>query len=116
MLVFKSKPLPSQAELKLEQIIQLLFPPLEIDEVTDAEGNTVKFHTDRSIDSNLEAVQIDLEEGLKDAVTYGTIKDAIARLIKIRKILGVVPLLNLDAEYVRVQPLELDVELGDEIV
>lgn len=104
----------TDAEMKLEQIKQLLFPPLEIDEVVNDEGERVKFHTDRGIDSNLEAIRIELEDGLNDAATRNTITNSVKRLFEVRKILGVVPIFNLDAEYLRVEPLELG--LNDDIL
>ncbi|MGZ4849774.1 MAG: hypothetical protein ACXV2C_00110, partial [Candidatus Bathyarchaeia archaeon] len=78
---FKTDP-KSEAELKIEELIQLLFPPLVVEE---RDGH--KFHVDNSADANLEAALIDLEEGHNDRGAQNTIRKIADRLFEARKIL-----------------------------
>lgn len=70
---------------ELDRIKSLLFPAME-KEVTE---DGTEFIVDRSIDSNLYAVLVDLQEGFCDEVVLKSIKDAIEVLEQIRKILNV---------------------------
>jgi hypothetical protein len=65
-----------------QKIVDLLFPPVE--EVT-MEGQT--FLTDFSIDSNLYAALVDLEDGVNDATTRDTLKKCYERLQEARRLL-----------------------------
>ena len=99
----KAKPvLP--ADQKLEDVIQILFPPLALH--TDRDGN--KFHVDYSVDTNLEAALMDLEEGNNDAVTQRTIRKAIDRIIKVRQMLEAYREIDKDAKYFIADDLEDD--------
>ena len=80
--IFKMKP-KTTAEVKIEQVVKILFPPLELH--VDKEGN--KFHIDHSVDTNLEAALMDLQEGHNDKAVHNTIMDIEDRLIQVRKIL-----------------------------
>jgi len=78
---FKRQPKTS-AEIKLQQIQDLLFPKME-----ETELNGVKFCVDYSVDSNLDAVLLDLEEGHNDETARKTIKKVTNRLYEIRQLL-----------------------------
>lgn len=94
------KKIETPAELKLEQIKNLLFPPLELNEEMGNDGNVFKFHVDYSVDSNLDAALMDLQEGNNDPVTQGTINDVVKRLIQVRKLLEAYAKLDKDAKYI----------------
>ena len=97
----KKKPV-TPADEKIEQIIKLLFPPLELH--TDKNGN--KFHIDYSIDTNLEAALMDLEEGHNDAASQKTIRSATNRIIKVRQLLEAYSEIDAEAKYFIADDLE----------
>lgn len=90
------------AEEKIDQIIELLFPPLELH--TDKDGN--KFHIDYSVDTNLEAALMDLEDGHNDAASQKTIRSIIKRIIKTRQLLEAYREIDNDAKYFIADDLE----------
>jgi len=92
--IFKMKP-KTTADVKIEQIIKLLFPPLELH--VDKEGN--KFHIDHSVDTNLEAALMDLEEGHNDIASQKTIRSVSDQLIKVRKLLEAYQEIDSEAKY-----------------
>ena len=100
------KKIETPADEKLEQIKNILFPPLETKQEIDKEGNPVKFHIDYSADSNLDAALIDLEEGYNDEASRKTIKSVSDRLFEIRKILEVQRDIDSKAKYILVEDLE----------
>jgi hypothetical protein len=65
-----------------QKVVDLLFPPVE--EVT-MEGHT--FLTDYSVDSNLYAALVDLDDGVNDATTRETLKKCYERLQEARRLL-----------------------------
>lgn len=93
------KPLTS-AEEKLEEIKQLLFPPLELQEEVSPDGDIIKFHIDYSVDSNIDAALMDLQEGHNDPVVHSTLNKAVTRLNKVRKLLEAYAILDKDAKYI----------------
>lgn len=105
MFFVKKKP-PTSSDQKLEQIKNLLFPPLELQE----EGGT-KFHIDYSADSNLDAAIIDLEEGNNDEVTRKTLREVSNRLFRLRGMLDVLMELDNEAKYIIVDNLREDREI-----
>jgi hypothetical protein len=94
------KKIETPADQKIEQIKQLLFPPLELQEQTDKDGSRIKFHIDYSVDSNLDAVLMDLEEGHNDPVARKSISKVIARLNEARRLLEAYAELDKDAKYI----------------
>src|SRR6266566_3147363 len=90
----KSDP-ASEAEIKLQQVIDILFPPLTLH--TDRNGN--KYHVDYSADANLEAALYDLEEGGNDEITQSTVRKVADNLFKVRQMLDIQNELNPDANY-----------------
>jgi hypothetical protein len=92
--IFKMKP-KTTAEVKIEQIVKMMFPPLELH--TDKEGN--KFHIDHSIDTNLEAALMDLQEGHNDAASQQTIRSVVDQIIRVRKLLEAYQEIDAEAKY-----------------
>ena len=99
---FKPKPIPT--DKKLEAVINILFPPLTLH--TDKDGN--KFHVDYSIDTNLEAALMDLEDGHNDAACQNTIRKVVDRIIKVRQMLEAYREIDKDAKYFIADDLEDD--------
>ena len=97
---FKRKKEITPADIRLEQVKNLLFPPLALEEELGKEGDVYKFHIDYSVDTNLESALMDLQEGHNDEVTQSTINEAIKTLIKARKMLEAFPSLHPDARYI----------------
>lgn len=95
----KSQPKTSDQE-KLEKVIEILFPPLELREEGD-----VKFHIDYSADSNLDAALTDLEDGHNDAIVQKTIRGVANRLVEVRRILEAYRLFDKRAQYLIVDDL-----------
>jgi hypothetical protein len=100
------------SDKKLEIIKGLLFPPFEKQTLSD--GN--KILIDYSIDSNLEAVLSDLEDGHNDAASRKTIRLAIDRLIETRKILEAYGEFDTEAKYIVVDDLSRKEDPIDEKV
>jgi len=94
-LIKKTKPIILRSE-ELQQVTELLFPPLET--VERDEGLVIQ--VDYSVDSNLQSALYDLEEGNNDKVVQNTIRKAIDQLIEVRKILRAYPELDERAKYV----------------
>jgi len=86
----------SETELKLQMIEDILFPQYTL----EATPNGKFFHIDYAVDSNLEAVLCDLQEGKNDAVSQAIINSAIKKLLEARKLLGVKQYLDKRAEYI----------------
>lgn len=95
----QKKPM-SSAEEKLEEIKQILFPPLELQQEMSPEGDAIKFHVDHSIDSNIDAALADLYDGNNDAVVHSTLNKAVMRLHKVRKLLEAYAIFDKDAKYI----------------
>ena len=98
--VEKQKHPLTDAEQKLEEIKQLLFPQLELHEEMDQDGSMIKYHVDYSVDSNIDAALIDLYDGNNDAIVQSTLSKAVSRLNKARKILEAYASLDKDAKYI----------------
>jgi len=96
------------ADEKLEQIKQILFPPLITQQEMQQDGSTIKFHIDYSADSNLDAALIDLQEGYNDPAAQKTILDVIKRLNNVRRMLEAYAELDKDAKYIIVENMEQD--------
>jgi DNA-binding transcriptional regulator GbsR (MarR family) len=89
----------------LEQLKQILFPPLKL-QTANKDGKIIKYHIDYSVDSNLDAVLMDLQEGYNDQTAQKTINGVVNRLNKARKLLEAYAELDKDAEYIIVEDLE----------
>jgi hypothetical protein len=94
------KKIETPADQKLEQIKTLLFPPLELKEQLSETGSKIKYHIDYSVDSNLDAVLMDLEEGHNDPVARKTISKMVGKLNQARRLLEAYAELNEEAKYI----------------
>ena len=99
MFQIKRKP-ATPAEEKIEQIKNLLFPPLALNEEMQKDGEFIKYHIDYSIDSNLDAVLMDLQDGNNDPACHKTLSSVIERLQKIRRLLEAYAELDSEAKYI----------------
>jgi len=91
----------SAADKKLEDIRNILFPPTKTNKTME-EGQQIKFMVDYSVDNNLYAALIDLQEGHNDKAVQNTINKCIDALIKVREILEAHMLLDEEAKYITV--------------
>ena len=98
--VEKEKRTPTDAEVKLEELKRLLFPPLELHEEINKDGTVIKFHVDYSVDSNIDAALLDLYDGHNDTVVQATLNKAVARLNKARQILEAYASMDKEAKYI----------------
>lgn len=89
--------------MKLEQIKELLFPQLTSEEELQTDGTIIKFHVDYSVDSNLDAALIDLQEGHNDEVVQGTINEVVKKLIQVRRLLEAYAKMDPKAKYIIVE-------------
>lgn len=92
---FKKKPKQFEGR-ELEQIAQILFPPLE--KRTDKDGNI--YQIDKSVDTNLESILYELQDGNNDRLSHESLNKVIGRLIEVRKILDVYPELDKKTKYI----------------
>lgn len=99
---FDKKEPKTPAEEKLQQIQEILFPPLK--RYTDKDGR--KFHVDYCADTNLQAALYDLEDDFNDENTRKTIKSVEERIINVRKVLEFNQPLDSDAQYVIADDME----------
>ena len=76
---------PSELENQLEYITNLLFPKLKLIEDVDRKGKKVKFYLDNSIDSNLYAAIVDLQEGFNDQKAQETLINILDKLKILKK-------------------------------
>ena len=97
------------AEEKLEEIRRLLFPPLQLRE--DEIG--FKYHVDYSVDSNLDAVLMDLQDGENDAIVQHTVKTSIEKIAKVREILEAYSAINKEAKYLIVDNDEEEIKAAE---
>ena len=88
------------SDQKLEEIKQLLFPPLELREEISNDGTIIKYHIDYSVDSNIDAVLMDLQDGQNDAIAHNTLNKIVTRLNKARKLLEAYTIMSEEARYI----------------
>lgn len=105
------------AEEKLDMIKNLLFPQLELREKYDEESDQIiKYHIDYAVDSNLESVLSDLEDGFNDPACHRTINNTIKTLNEVRKLLEAYWSIETDAKYIIVDTKkeENDVDFAEQ--
>jgi hypothetical protein len=78
----KVEPEISRSDKILHEISALLFPKFEVREV---EGE--KYSIDSSVDSNIEAVIADIQEGYVDEICVTTLKACFEKIYKVRELL-----------------------------
>ena len=91
----------SASDKKLEKIKELLFPKTEVVETVE-EGEKFKYMVDSSVDNNLYAVLVDLQEGVNDKTCHNTINRCIDALLEVRNILEAHMYLEEGAKYITV--------------
>ena len=102
------------AEERLEEIKNILFPPLESKEtVNEKTGESLKYQIDYSVDMNLDGVLLDIQEGYVDEVVTKTIKDATDRISRVRDILEAHANVDREAEYIIVDTPESHSSIED---
>jgi hypothetical protein len=111
MFSFRKKEPVNEAEVKLKKISELLFPPLQLREEVDKDGRLYKFHIDHSIDSNLDAVLMDLQDGHNDQAVHKTLNMSINRLNDVRRLLEAYAAFDQEATYIIVEDPEDEKEI-----
>ena len=110
--MFRKNP-KTKAEVQLDKIRDVLFPPFQKQSKED-----VTFLIDFSADSNLQSVLNDLEEGHNDEIVRKTVSRVIERLIEVRKVLKTYQEFDMEAQYIIVDDLQNrnleDIEVGPE--
>jgi hypothetical protein len=101
IFAMRTKP-KTTADEKLEQVINILFPPLDL----HVDKNGDKFHIDYSVDTNLEAALMDLEDGHNDAASQKTIRNVTDRILKVRRLLEAYREIDDEAKYFIADDLE----------
>ena len=96
----------TESDEKIEQLIKLLFPPLVLNEELNKDGTVMKYHVDHSVDTNLDAALVDLQEGHNDPVVQKTINSVIKRLNDARRLLEAYAQFDKDAKYIIVEDME----------
>jgi hypothetical protein len=92
---------------KLDEIKNILFPPLTLNTDMTNDGRLIKYHIDHCIISNLEVVLNDLQDNYNDSECQNTLNSVIKRLLLVRQILGVETKLDKEAQYILVENLSL---------
>lgn len=95
----------SEAATKLDQIKDILFPPVKIHETVE-EGEKLRYMVDYSVDNNLYSVLLDLQEGNNDEICQNTLNKCIKAMDKVRKILEVNMQLDDGSKYIVVEMLD----------
>lgn len=95
----------SESALKLEEIKNLLFPPVKVHETVENDEK-VRFMIDYSIDNNIYSVLLDLQEGNNDDVCQKTLNNCLKVLDKVRKILDAHMELDEKSKYIMVEMLD----------
>lgn len=87
------------SDKRIDEIINILFPPLETKTSIGGSGEVFKYQVDYSADSNLDAALIDLREGHNDEVVRNTITKVIDKLNQVRRLLEAYSEIDSEAKY-----------------
>lgn len=98
---------PTPAEIKLGAVTDMLFPDLVVRVAEDG----LEYVTDYSIDTNLHAALVDLEEGQNDQTTRETIRKCLHLLREVREYLGAEQQISKKARYLVVDAPETRTEV-----
>ena len=93
---------------KMKRVIDTLFPQL-----TTHQEDDIRFQVDNSVDSNLEAALMDLQSDINDETVHNTIRSCINRIRSLRKTLDIHHLIDLEAQYLMVQPPDNEDDFSD---
>lgn len=94
---FLKKKVETPAEILLEQIQEILFPAPD-----KRKEDGIEWYLDSSVDSNLYAAMIDMDDGKTDVITRDTIKKCHDKLYEVRKLLNKFHELDTNSKYVLV--------------
>jgi ribosome-associated translation inhibitor RaiA len=108
----KRKP-ETPAEEKLERIREILFPPCKVETSLDKDGQEYKWQVEYSLDMNLDAALIDLQEGHNDQAVHNTINSVVKSLHKVREIFEEHMELDPEAKYMVVESIEDKIDVAD---
>jgi hypothetical protein len=100
------------AEEKLQQIKDVLFPPLE--KHTDHRGDVM--YVDYTCDMNLSSAITDLADGYNDEATRDTLVDILKRIEKVRSILKVLSEFDPNAKYIIVDTYKNQEDQAEKII
>ena len=100
----------SESDKRIDEIINILFPPLETKSSVGPDGVVFKYQIDYSADSNLDAALIDLREGHNDEVVRTTITSVVDKLNQVRRLLEAYSEIDNDAKYIVVDSGGSDAE------
>lgn len=70
----------NEDQRKLKVLSDILYPPADVK--VDEDGT--KYYIDFSLDSNLQSVLSDLEDGINDEATKSTLRHIVGELYKVR--------------------------------
>jgi len=96
MFWWKKQVTETEAHRQLDAIKKILFPPLE----TRTDNKENQYQIDKSVDTNLNSILYELQDGVNDGVIHTTINNIIGRLIEARKVIDVYPELDSKTKYV----------------
>lgn len=91
-------------EQKLKRIQTMLFPPLVLGEEEHPTEGTIKYLVDYSVDSNLQAVLFDLQEGINNEVTQDSIEKMLKVISEIRSLLAIEQTVDPNFQFLVVEP------------
>lgn len=97
----------SESDKKLKEVADILFPKTKVLQKVE-EGEKIKYMVDYSIDNNLYAALIDLQEGHNDKACHNTINKCIEALNKVRTILEAHMFLDEEAKYIMVDMVDTE--------
>lgn len=100
MFKFKREDPKSEAEKKLQELKDLLFPEPNLEKEGDLE-----FYVDYSVDWNIESVIVDLENQNSDEVCRKTLGNIVNRLFQARKILQAYYEMDQNVKYIYVDDI-----------
>jgi len=108
------KKIETPADQKIEEIKNILFPPSSLKEKYDEDKDEIiKYQVDYSIDMNLDAAIIDIQEGYADKTVLNTLNDTLDRLYKIRELLEAHAQIDKEAQYIIVDTKRDDSEIEE---
>ena len=81
---------------ELQLINDILFPEYELEQIPGGEY----YHIDRSVDTNLDGVIFDLEDGKNDETSRQTLKHISDKLFKVRELLQVHQEMHPDVKHI----------------
>ena len=97
--LWKKRPIVNNVTIdikELKEIRDLMFPDYKLEQLPTGEV----FHVDMSVDTNLDSVIYELEDGTNDETTRKTLRSISDTLFKVRKILMVEQVMHPDVKHI----------------